>query len=140
MGLNPPTVLLERSFVHALTVAGDPNHEAAEQCYRWLLDEFAAERRLLAITSDLRAELDGFAADVLAPVDTLHIAAQERHAAAHVELDPRTQPGDAAFALHLVLVHRRRIAAVATFDKRFGFYELEVLPGFSNWIHTRSAT
>jgi predicted nucleic acid-binding protein len=129
MGLSPPTALLERSFVHALTVADDPHHADADRCYRELVDEFAAERRLLTITSDLRAELNGYAADVLAPVGTLHVAAQERHAAAHVVLDPRTGPADEEFALHLVLVQRHRIATVATFDERFALYDITVLPG-----------
>jgi predicted nucleic acid-binding protein len=127
--MNPPTVLLDRSFVHALTIAADPHHDDAVRCYRQLVEEFTAERRLLTMTSDLRRELNGFAAEMLAPVDTLHVAGQERHAAEHVRFDPRTESGDAELALHLVLVRRHHIASVATFDERFAAYDVDMLPG-----------
>ena len=62
---------------------------------------------------------------MLAPADTLHVAGQERHAAEHVRLDGETGED---LALNLVLLRRHGIATVATFDRRYDAFDVEVLP------------
>jgi predicted nucleic acid-binding protein len=125
--VNPPTVLLERSFVAALVDAGSPHHRQARDCYLSLVDEFTADRRLLAITSDTRNEFARAPRGLLHPATTLHVAGQERHAARRVD-----GVDDADLALNLVLVRRHKIAAVATFDPRYLAYDIDVVPGFAN--------
>jgi predicted nucleic acid-binding protein len=130
--MDPPTVLLERSFVAALIDPGDPSHVVAGRCYLALIDEFAAGKRLLAVTSDTRAEFADAPAGLLDPCDTLHVAGQERHAAASVQVDGPDDISQRDLALNLVLVRRHRLSAVATFDRRYDGFDVLVLPGFSN--------
>jgi predicted nucleic acid-binding protein len=113
--MDPPTVLLERSFVAALVDAADPAHNAAGRCYLALIDEFA----------DAPTGL-------LDPCTTLHVAGQERHAAESVHVDGPDDTSQRDVALNLVLVRRHRLAAVATFDRRYDAFDVTVLPGFSN--------
>jgi len=127
--VNPPTVLLERSFVAALLDPTDPEHAAAAQCYLDLVAEFSRDERLLTVTSDTRREFGEAIGSLLAPATTLHVAGQERHAAEHVALDGVGDDAHADLALNLVLLHRHRIASVATFDERYAAFDVEVLPG-----------
>ena len=130
--MDPPTVLLERSFVAALVDATDPSHDAAGRCYLALIDEFATGKRLLAVTSDTLAEFADAPTGLLDPCDTLHVAGQERHAAASLHVDGPDDMSQRDLALNLVLVRRHRLAAVATFDRRYDGFDVAVLPGFSN--------
>jgi hypothetical protein len=130
--VNPPTVLLERSFVAALADSADPRHAAATHCYLELVDEFSRDERLLAVTSDTRRDLAATTGGLLAPVDTLHVAGQERHAAEHVRIDGLGAGADPAhddLALILVLLRRHGIPTIATFDHRYDDFDVEVLPG-----------
>ncbi|MET0459021.1 MAG: hypothetical protein ABW195_07220 [Ilumatobacteraceae bacterium] len=136
--MNPPTVLLERTFVAALIDPADPDHQSAARCYLELVDEFGRDERLLTVTSHTRRALGAAGDDVLAPAATLHVAGQERHAAQHVRLDGLDgldglgglgEEAGGDLALNLVLLHRHRIAAVATFDRRYHAFDVDVLPG-----------
>jgi len=129
--VNPPTVLLERSFVAALADPDDPDHPSAARCYLDLVAQFGRDERLLTVTSDTRRAFGAAVDDLLAPADTLHVARQERHAAEHVRLDGAVDGAADDLALNLVLLRRHRIAAVATFDERYGAFEVEVLPARS---------
>jgi predicted nucleic acid-binding protein len=125
-------VLLERGFVAALVDATDPNHRLAASCYLELVDAFSRRQRRLLVTSDVRHEFETAPAGLLAPVETLHVARQEHHAAQHIEIvaaDGVTSPDD--MALNLVLLRRRKITGIATFDERYKAYEVEILPGFA---------
>jgi predicted nucleic acid-binding protein len=133
--VNPPTVLLERTFVAALVDPSDPKHEVAAHCYLRLIDDFTDNRRLLAVTSDTRREFHAAPVGLLAPVDTLHVAGQERHAAEQLEVDGTDDEARRDLALNLVLLRRRKIAAVATLDCRYEAFDVEVLPGFSSDAH-----
>jgi len=128
--VNPPMVLLERSFVAALVDPADPAHAVAARCYLDLVAEFARDERLLTVTSDTRREFGDAIESLLAPATTLHVAGQERHAAEHVSLDGVGDDADADLALNLVLLRRHRIASVATFDERYAAFDVEVVPGF----------
>ena len=129
MSLDPPTVLLERSFVAALVDPADARHAAAARCYLDLVAEFTRDERLLTVTSDTRRAFGDAIGSLLDPATTLHVAGQERHAAEHVALDGVGDADHADLALNLVLLHRHRIATVATFDERYDAFEVEVLPG-----------
>ncbi len=125
MKLNPPTVLLHHTFLAAVSEPDHPQHDAAISTYLMLVDEFETNSRLLAATSD---DIEGIPAELrrslFAPVSTLHVAAQHRSAA-------RAMPehiADANFATTLVMAHRERVAAIATFDPRFHRFDIDVLP------------
>ena len=125
--MNPPTVLLERSFVAALLDPADPEHEVAARCYLDLVAAFGRDERLLAVTSDTRRRFGAATDALLAPATTLHVAGQERHAAEHVRIDGVGET-HAELALNLVVLHRHKIATVATFDPRYRDFDIEVLP------------
>jgi hypothetical protein len=130
VSLDPPTVLLERTFVAALLDPAGPGHAAAARCYLDLVAEFTRDERLLTVTSDTRREFGDAIGSLLDPATTLHVAGQERHAAEHVRVDGVGDEDHADLALNLVLLRRHRIGAVATFDDRYRAFDVEVLPGF----------
>jgi len=126
MSLNPPTVLLDRTFIDALVSPDHPRHEHAVAAYRDLIDEFEANHRLLAATSPHLAEVPpDVRSALLAPVTSLRVAHQHRSAAERVRPPAGTDPD---FAGVLVVLHRHRIRTVATFDPRFGDFDLDLLP------------
>ena len=107
--MNPPSVLLDRSFIAALTNVDDAHHGDAVEQYTELIDLFEADRRLLWIRSDHLHDVGG-RTPLLAPVQTLHVAGQHRHAAQRMaDINPDV-------ALTLVLARREKIAQIATFD------------------------
>jgi predicted nucleic acid-binding protein len=121
--MNPPSILLDQSFLAAVHGSGNPNHDDAVTIYRTLIDDFVEQRCLLVARSD---HLDAIAdPELFAAVDTLHVARQHRNAATDlaartgVELDE---------AITLVLIHRQRIRRVASFDERLAGYEITTLP------------
>lgn len=119
--LDPPKVLLDRTFLAALTDPLDPNHERARLTYLRLLDEYEAEQVLLVATSD--AAEPGLRRTLLAPVDVLHVAGQHRRAATRTRAD---LPAD--LAVDAVLCHRERIRRIATFDPRWAAFDVDLEP------------
>jgi len=125
--VNRPIVLLERTFLAALADPTTTHHDAAVRCYLDLVDDHTRDRRTLAVSSDHRRQLHAAPPDLLAPVDTLHISRRERRAAARIHV--HAAEGDGAdLALHLVLLHRHKITALATFDHRYEAYDITILP------------
>jgi predicted nucleic acid-binding protein len=123
VSLDPPTVLLDRTFLAALIDADDVNHVRARDAYLRLVDDYEANRVLLAATSDdLRHVPEASRHGLLAPVFTLHIAAQHRRAAARVA---EGLPDD--LAVPVVLVARERIRRIATFDARWSAFDIEIV-------------
>ncbi len=123
--MNPPTVLLDRSFLLALADPTAERHSEVVACYRVLVDDYEAERILITVRSDVRKELAGTLPDgLIAPADTLHVAGQHRHAADHV-----TYPdADPDMALNMVLMQREKIRRIATLDGRYDALDVTVLP------------
>ena len=114
--MTPPTVLLERTFLAALTT---PGHDRREQVVTEYLDLVAAfERRELR----LRARHDHLAdhhADVrrrlLAPVEPIRVAAQFRRQATRLVLPAEVADDvDHDLAITLVVIRRERIGRVAS--------------------------
>jgi predicted nucleic acid-binding protein len=120
--MNPPSVLLDLSFLTAVADTDDANHDEAVAVYRTLIDDFLAQRHLLVARADhLRAFGN---ADLFAPIDKLHIARQHRNAADELV---GGGPVDPDLAITLVLIHRMKVRRVATFDERLDHYDLDVV-------------
>jgi predicted nucleic acid-binding protein len=119
--VNPPSVLLDHSFLVAVAGGDDVNHDEAVARYRALVDDFVAQRCLLVARADHLPTGDN--RDLFAPIDKLHVARQHRNAA--TELVARTGVGIDE-AITLVLLHRLRIRKVASFSQRFADYETDL--------------
>ncbi|MEY2552685.1 MAG: hypothetical protein QOC57_545 [Ilumatobacteraceae bacterium] len=118
--MNPPSVLLDHSFLVAVEHADDEHHDDAVARYGDLIDDFLDQRCLLVARADHLATTAN--RDLFAPVDKLHIARQHRNAA--TELVARTGlPMDDAITL--VLLHRNRIRKVASYSERLADYEVD---------------
>jgi predicted nucleic acid-binding protein len=118
--MNPPSVLLDLSFLNAVADHDDPNHDEAVATYRALLDDFVAQRHLLVARADHLAAVNN--TDLFASIDKLHVARQHRNAADELM---RGTPVDADLAITLVLIHRSKVSKVATFDERLDRYDLD---------------
>ena len=119
--MNPPSVLLDHSFLVAVADGDDVNHDESVARYRTLIDDFVAQRCLLEARADHLPTGDN--RDLFAPIDKLHVARQHRNAA--TELVARTGVGIDE-AITLVLLHRLRIRKVASFSQRFADYETDL--------------
>jgi len=130
--MNPPSILLDHSFLVTLAEDTDPNHDEAVDIYSALIADFVAQRCLLVARADHLAALDN--PDLFAPIDKLHIARQHRNAAA--DLAAQTEI-DTDLAITLVLIQRHRIRKVASSDERLAHYELDIVrhsPVSSNFV------
>jgi len=124
--VNPPQVLLERSFLHALTDGHDEHHRDAITSYQDLVEAYeAGEVLIVAVSDHLRAHRGQGRTGLLAPVDPLHVGAQHRRAARRM----RDRQPDADLALTLVMCERHKVSRIATFDPRLSAYALDLLPG-----------
>jgi predicted nucleic acid-binding protein len=120
MGMSPPSVLLDLTFLGAVADPDDANHDDAVAIYRTLIDDFLAQRHLLTARADHLAVVND--ADLFAPVEKLHVARQHRTAAEELR---RGTAVDVDVAITLVLIHRYKIRKVATFDERLNHYDLD---------------
>lgn len=120
--LNPPSLLLDHSFLAAVADPGDEDHDEAVSVYRSLVEDFTAQRFVLVARADHLAAVAN--ADLFAPIDKLHVARQHRNAAA--DLVGRTGV-DVDVAITLVLIHRSKVRRVATFDPRLARYDLDLV-------------
>ena len=125
--MNPPSTLLDHSFLAAVADIDDPNHDEAVDIYRTLIDDFVAQRRLLVARADHLADFD--IADLFASIDKLHVARQHRNAAE--ELRRVTEIG-VDEAITLVLIHRSKIRQVATYNERLAAYDLDLITSISS--------
>ena len=120
--MDPPSTLLDQSFMVAVVDADDDNHDEAVAIYRTLIDDFVAQRCLLVGRADHLKALDR--PDVFAPIDKLHVARQHRTAA--TTLVERTGVGPDQ-AITLVLIQRYRIRKLATFDVQMMAYDIDII-------------
>jgi predicted nucleic acid-binding protein len=124
--LDPPTVLLDQTFIEALTNLDEPYHKEAVAEYSELLDRYEREEVLLVATSD---SLDTIHVNVrkslFAPVQELQLAEQYRDASLEVA---GVNAEDPDFATLLIALHREKVDCVATFDPRFDALQIETLP------------
>ena len=120
--MNPPSILLDITFLVAVADTGDANHHEAVALYSTLLDDFVEQRCLLVAQADQLAALAS--PDLFAAVDKLHVARQHRSAA---DQSARDFGVDFDVAITLVLVRRLKIRSVATYDERIAAYDIEIL-------------
>jgi predicted nucleic acid-binding protein len=127
--LDPPRVLLDPTFIAALTNHDEPFHADAVAAYTELLDRYEREEVLLAATSDSLASITpNVRAALLAPVQAVVVAEQHRNVSLDVYGSSAEDPD---FATLLVIVHREDVATVATFDSRFDRFDVDVVPSRS---------
>ena len=120
--MNPPSTLLDESFLLAVVDTDDDNHDEAVAIYRTMIDDFVAQRCLLVARADHLDAVDS--PDLFAPIDKLHVARQHRAAAS--ALVERTGVGPDQ-AITLVLIQRNRIREVATFDVQMNAYDIDIV-------------
>ncbi|MFT3853223.1 MAG: hypothetical protein QM733_10855 [Ilumatobacteraceae bacterium] len=124
--LDPPTVLLDPTFIAALVDHDEPFHADAVAEYATMLDEYEREQILLTATSDALAGMTpSVRASLFAPVQELRIAEQHRNASLDVYGASREDPD---FATMLVIVHREGVDTVASFDTRLDGLDVRVRP------------
>lgn len=129
---KPVTVLLDGTFLSALTDPFSPDHDTARTLYVGLVHDYSHHRaRLVACSEVLDAErlAPGRmpADDILAPVERLVVSASHRLAASRT-----AAPISAALALTLVIVHREQIDLVATFDPDVALFQVATaVPGLA---------
>jgi hypothetical protein len=137
MSLDPPKVLLDRSFMVAVADPEHPEHERCALAYAGLVERYERHELLLvAVGTHLRdldlgtqtGTLDRFAwflhrphRGVLAPVDPLYVGFQHRRAASGTPVD------DPDLAITLVMCDRHRVRRVATLSDRPAEFGLEVV-------------
>jgi predicted nucleic acid-binding protein len=120
--MTPPSVLLDLGFLHALAHLDDDQHQAASDCYTRLLDQYETNAiRLRARADHLAAVNRKQHAELLAPIEAIHVARQYRRQAARLH---QTYPPD--LAVTLVVMRRESIARIATFDQFFGTIDVTV--------------
>ena len=124
--MNPPSVLLDQSFLAAITDAGDDDHDEAVSVYHVLIDDFLAQRHLLVARADHLAAVAN--PDLFAPVDKLHVARQHRNAANELM---RGVPIDIDVAITLLMIHRCKVRRVASFDPRLARFDLDIITSIS---------
>ena len=116
--MNPPSVLLDHSFLAALGDLDDDNHDIAVARYREMIDDFVEQRCLLVARADHLAPLDN--QDLYAPIDKLHVARQHRNAATAIVARTGISIDE---AITLVLIDRYRLRKVASFTDRFANFD-----------------
>ena len=119
--MNPPSILLDHSFLVAVENPGDVNHDEAIARYRGMIDDFVEQRFLLVARADHLAVAGN--AELFAPVDKLYFARQHLNAAADLVARTGVTIDE---AITLVLLHRYRIRKVASFGHRFEDYDTDL--------------
>jgi predicted nucleic acid-binding protein len=120
--MDPPSYLLDKSFLVALADVDDPNHDEAKALYGPLIDDFVAQRCLLVARADHLTAVDS--PQLFAAIDKLHVARQHRNAAQKMV---RASEIEMDLAITLVLIRRYKLRKVATFDERFAGYEITLI-------------
>jgi hypothetical protein len=124
--LDPPAVLLDQTFIAALTNLDEPYHGEAVSEYAELLDRYERDEVLLVATSDSLETIHvNVRQSLFAPVQELRLAEQHRNASLEVS-GPSGEDPD--FATLLVALHREQVRCVATFDPRFDSLQIDTVP------------
>jgi predicted nucleic acid-binding protein len=118
-------VLLDASFIEALTDPANASGAVARETYAWLVGAYERHELRLRARAD---HLQPFAAErrtLFAPVEVLSVARQYVRAAEAVQRSLGVG-GDAAITL--VMMKRERIRRIATFDPVFtDFADVEIV-------------
>jgi predicted nucleic acid-binding protein len=120
--MNPPSTLIDVTFLAAVADTDNANHDEAVTLYRTMVDDFVEQRCLLVARTDHLAAVTN--PDLFAPVDKLHVARQHRNA---VDELVRNTGLDFDLAITLILVRRLKVQKVATFDERLTDYDIDIV-------------
>ncbi|MCU1397425.1 MAG: hypothetical protein JWN62_534 [Acidimicrobiales bacterium] len=116
-------ILLDDSFINALLATDAPQHDAACQLYRTLVDNYQmGSDRLYGLSTVLGDLPTEFRRNALAPLIRLNVARQHRVAAARMSTNFTP-----AAALSLVMMRRERVKVVATAAHTYDALDIEVL-------------
>jgi len=145
MSMDPPKVLLERSFLEAVARPQHADHPSCAELYRHLVAQFERQEILLVavgdhlrsielgddLTTGARAKwfLHRAHKGVFAPVDALYVGFQHRRAAAATgapDTDTDTD-SDRTVAMTLVMCSRHRVRRVVTTNPTYERYEVELV-------------
>jgi hypothetical protein len=137
MSMDPPKVMLERSFLRAVQDPAHAEHAASVAAYTDLVAQYEREQLLLVAVGDhlrgfdvgdppstadrVRWFLHRRRAGVFAPVDPLYVGFQHRRAA-HGTTAP-----DLDVALTLVMCDRYKVRRMATLESAFHDYDLDLV-------------
>ena len=145
MSMDPPKVLLERSFLEAVARPQHADHPSCAELYRHLVAQFQRQEILLVavgdhlrsielgddLTTGARAKwfLHRAHKGVFAPVDALYVGFQHRRAAAATGApDTGTDTDtDRTVAMTLVMCSRHRVRRVVTTNPTYERYEVELV-------------
>jgi len=139
MSMDPPKVLLERSFLDAVAQPDHADHSSCAALYRELVAQFERQDILLVavgdhlrnielgddLTAGARAKwfLHRAHKGLFAPVDALYVGFQHRRAAAATG----TAGTGTAVAMTLVMCSRHKVRRVVTINPAYERYELELV-------------
>lgn len=124
--MDPPQVLLEQSFLLALTDQDHPQHLECSNEYVALVEQYRCEEVLLVAVSEHLDEFRGFAhRGLLAPLDRLWVGAQHRRVARRLAA---RDGWSHSVALTLAMCERHRVRRMMTIDPTFQLFDLQVLP------------
>lgn len=127
--LTPPTVLLDLSFLQALTDRTHEHHGAAARQYAELVDRYERYERRLRVRDDHLAQV--VVADtetrrtLFAPCEPIHVAGQHHRGANRLHLPVEVSHD---VAVTLVVLRREHIDEIATFESSLRSFDLVVLP------------
>ena len=114
--MTPPTILVDGTFLDALTSADDEWHALARDLYGTLVDSYERHEVRLRARGDHLAGHTEHRRTLLAPVESIPVARQYLRAAERLTASLGVAT-DAA--LSLVIMKRERIRRIATFDPTF---------------------
>ena len=148
MSMDPPKVLLERSFLDAVAQPDHADHSSCAALYRELVAQFERQDILLVavgdhlrnielgddLTAGARAKwfLHRAHKGLFAPVDALYVGFQHRRAAAATGTAGTGTAGtgigpDTTVAMTLVMCSRHKVRRVVTINPAYERYELELV-------------
>ncbi len=137
MSLDPPKVMLDASFLAAITDPSHPRHGECAAAYGAMLDRYERDELLLVAVGDHLRDVDLGTEPTtlqrigwfvrrphlgpLAPVDPLYVGYQHRRAARDTKVD------DPDLSLTLVMCERHKVRRVATLTDSLQQYGLQVV-------------
>lgn len=119
--IDAPAVLVDLAYMIAVDDPHHPRHAAVAAHYRHLVDDYRARRRRpVALSSDLAMFPRSIRNSLFAAISAVDAAAQYRNAAANATV------ADPEMALNLVVMRREKIRSIATCDRRYCDFEVDV--------------
>lgn len=123
--MSAPSVLIDVSMLQALVDPADGRHVHARRVYAALVDRYERnEIRLRARVDHVRSLDASWRRTLLAPIESISVAAQYRRAATRLRVPA---PLDDDVAITLVVMRRERIRSIATYHQAFEAFDMELV-------------